>query len=117
MLRPERIELPLAWRKPRMIFVNSMSDLFHAEVPREFVARVFDTMNQADRHVFQVLTKRPKRALQLASELPWPANIWMGVSVENHRYLHRLDTLRKIPASVRFAYCEQLLGPLSGIDI
>lgn len=116
-LRPERIELPLTWRKPRMIFVNSMSDLFHAEVPREFVMKVFDTMHRADRHVFQVLTKRPKRALELAPELPWPDNVWMGVSVENRRFLHRLDTLRRIPAAVRFASCEPLLGPLRDIDL
>ena len=98
-LRPERLELPLTWRKPRMIFVNSMSDLFHPEVPADFVARVFDTMERADWHTFQVLTKRPERALELAPELPWPTNVWMGVSVENSRFLHRLDTLRAIPRS------------------
>ena len=116
-LRPERLELPLTWRKPRMIFVNSMSDLFHEDVPTEFVGRVFDTMERAGWHTFQVLTKRPERALELAPQLPWPANVWMGTSVENRRFLHRLDTLRGIPAAVRFASCEPLLGPLDGIDL
>ena len=116
-LRPERLELPLTWRKPRMIFVNSMSDLFHEEVPDDYVTGVFDTMRRADWHTFQVLTKRPERALELAPELPWPGNVWMGTSVENRRFLHRLDTLRDIPAAVRFASCEPLLGPLHGIDL
>ena len=111
-LRPARLELPLTWRKPRMIFVNSMSDLFHPEIPDEYVGQVFETMERADWHTFQVLTKRPERALELAPGLPWPSNVWMGVSVENRRFLHRLDTLRQIPAAVRFASCEPLLGPL-----
>ncbi len=116
--RPERLELPLKWRKPRMIFVNSMSDLFHEKVPAEFVGQVFDTMRRADWHTFQVLTKRPERALELTPQLPpWPDNVWMGVSVENRRFLHRLDTLRDIPAAIRFASCEPLLGPLDGINL
>ncbi len=116
-LRPERLELPLGWRKPRMIFVNSMSDLFHEDVPAEFVQQVFGTMKRARWHTFQVLTKRPGRALELAAELPWPANVWLGVSVENRRFLSRLDALRRIPAAVRFASCEPLLGPLDGIEL
>ena len=116
-LRPERLELPLTWRKPRMIFVNSMSDLFHEDIPDEYVGQVFETMRRADWHTFQVLTKRPERALKLAEDLTWPANVWMGVSVENRRFLHRLDTLRDIPAAIRFASCEPLLGPLDGINL
>ena len=116
-LRPKRLGLPLTWRKPRTIFVNSMSDLFHDAVPAEFIAQVFDTMERADWHRFQVLTKRPERAQSLADTLPWPPNVWLGVSVENRRFLDRLDTLRGIPAAVRFASCEPLLGPLDGIDL
>ena len=116
-LRPARLELPLTWRKPRMIFVNSMSDLFHPDIPAEYVGQVFRTMERADWHTFQVLTKRPERALDLAPDLPWPSNVWMGVSIENRRFLHRLDTLRQIPAAVRFTSCEPLLGPLDGIDL
>ena len=116
-LRPERLELPLGWKKPRMIFVNSMSDLFHEGVDGGFIARAFETMERARWHTFQVLTKRPERALALAEELPWPDNVWLGVSVENRRFLHRLDTLRGIPAALRFASCEPLLGPLAGIDL
>lgn len=100
-----------------MIFVNSMSDLFHPAVPAEFVVSVFETMERADWHIFQVLTKRPERAIELSSALPWPSNVWVGVSVENRRFLHRLDALRSIPALLRFASCEPLLGPLSGIDL
>lgn len=111
-LWPGRLELPLRWKKPRRIFVNSMSDLFHEDVPSEFVASVFETMRRADWHVFQVLTKRPDRALELASSVPWPQNVWMGVSVENQRWTTRVDVLRQIPAAVRFLSCEPLLGPL-----
>ena len=116
-LRPERLELPLGWKRPRMIFVNSMSDLFHEGVDDAFVGRVFETMERARWHTFQVLTKRPERALALAGALPWPDNVWLGVSVENRRFLHRLDALREIPAALRFASCEPLLGPLDGIDL
>ena len=116
-LRPERLELPLGWKRPRMIFVNSMSDLFHEGVDDAFVGRVFETMERARWHTFQVLTKRPERALALAGALPWPDNVWLGVSVESRRFLHRLDALRGIPAALRFASCEPLLGPLDGIDL
>ncbi len=111
-LRPERLEQPLEWKKPRVIFVNSMSDLFHDDVPFEFIERVFDVMRRAHWHTFQVLTKRAERAAELASRLPWPDNVWMGVSVENQRWTTRIDALRTVPAAVRFLSCEPLLGPL-----
>jgi protein gp37 len=113
-LRPERLELPLTWKKPRLIFVNSMSDLFHEDVPAEFVASAFATMRLADWHTFQVLTKRPERAAALAPQLgDWPDNVWMGTSVENQRWTTRIDHLRRVPARTRFLSCEPLLGPLS----
>lgn len=119
-LRPERLEQPLRWRKPRTVFVNSMSDLFHEGVPDAFIHRVFEVMAQADRHRFQVLTKRDSRLQALAPELPWPGNVWMGVSVESSRWLPRVEALRTVPAAVRFLSCEPLLGPLcmnlDGID-
>ncbi|HEY4669168.1 MAG TPA: phage Gp37/Gp68 family protein [Tepidiformaceae bacterium] len=119
-LRPDRLELPLTWKRSRLIFVNSMSDLFHPDVPLEYIQRTFDTMERADWHKFQVLTKRPERAAELAHRLPWPKNIWMGTSVENQRWTNRIDELRAIPAAVRFLSCEPLLGPLaldlSGVD-
>ena len=93
-LRPERLQQPLAWKRPRVIFVNSMSDLFHKGVPDEYVAEVFDVMRRADWHVFQVLTKRPERVRALADRLPWPDNVWMGVSVENQRWTSRIEELR-----------------------
>lgn len=116
-LWPERLEQPLKWRRSRKIFVNSMSDLFHEEIPDEFVAEVFDVMARADHHVFQVLTKREARLLDLAPRLPWPSNVWMGVSIENRRFIHRADALRHIPAAVRFVSAEPLLGPLDGLDL
>lgn len=111
-LWPERLNLPLKWKKPRLIFVNSMSDLFHENVPFEFVHSVFRTMQAATQHTFQILTKRPERARALASELPWPDNVWMGVSVENQRWTSRLADLRDVPAAVKFLSCEPLLGAL-----
>ncbi len=116
-LHPDLIDLPKRWTKPRRIFVNSMSDLCHPAVPEEFIAAVFETIMAADRHVFQVLTKRPERALELAGQLPWPENLWLGTSVENGDYLHRVDTLRQIPAAVRFLSLEPLLGPLPDLDL
>ncbi|MEZ4503145.1 MAG: phage Gp37/Gp68 family protein [Dehalococcoidia bacterium] len=112
-LRPERLKQPMLWKKPRMIFVNSMSDLFHETVPLRYIQDVFDVMERARHHTFQVLTKRAWRAAELAEELPWPENVWMGVSVENQRWTSRVDELRAIPAAVRFLSCEPLLGPLS----
>jgi protein gp37 len=111
-LRPERLDLPLQWKRSRLIFVNSMSDLFHEEVPDDYIAAVFQTMNQAWWHRFQVLTKRPERAAGIAGKLVWPQNVWMGTSVENQRWTCRIDALRDIPAQVRFLSCEPLLGPL-----
>lgn len=111
-MRPERLELPLTWKRPRKIFVNSMSDLFHEDVPDTYIRGVFDTMNRADWHEFQVLTKRPERAAELAPSVRWTPNIWMGTSVENQRWTTRIDSLRAIPAVTRFLSCEPLLGPL-----
>lgn len=106
------IDLPLRWKKPRKIFVNSMSDLFHPEVLDEFILKVFETMNRASQHVFQVLTKRPERVAAMADRLNWTSNIWMGTSVENMRVIERVDHLRNVPTQVRFLSCEPLLGPL-----
>ena len=134
-LWPDRLDKPLRWRKPRMVFVNSMSDLFHEDIPDEFIAQVFAVMALADRHVFQVLTKRPERMRELLAEekfelsvalhvdrllghprrhpIAWPLpNAWLGVSIENRRFVHRADVLRETPAAVRFISAEPLLGPL-----
>jgi protein gp37 len=116
-LHPARLEQPLRWRRPRMIFVNSMSDLFHELVPLQFVRRVFDVMVEADRHVFQILTKRHERLAELAPQLAWPPNVWMGVSIENRRWVERADYLRRVPAAVRFVSAEPLLGQLDGLDL
>ena len=116
-LWPERLDLPLRWRRPRRIFVNSMSDLFHEGVPDGFVADVFAAMERASWHTFQILTKRPERLVALASGLPWPPNVWMGVSIENRRFIHRADLLRQVPAAVRFISAEPLLGPLYGLRL
>lgn len=116
-LHHDLLDLPRSWRRPRDIFVNSMSDLFQAEVPVRFIRRVFDTMNDLSHHRFQVLTKRSKRLMELASTLEWTANIWMGVSVENDKYQFRIDHLREVPAKVRFLSLEPLLGPLDDLDL
>jgi protein gp37 len=116
-LWPDRLELPLRWRKPKLIFVNSMSDLFHEGIPTDMVTRVFEVMERADQHVFQVLTKRHERLAELASTLRWPDNVWVGVSIENRRFVHRADYLRKVPAAVRFISAEPLLGPLDGLNL
>jgi protein gp37 len=100
-----------------MIFVNSMSDLFHEGIPNDYVAQVFEVMAQAKQHTFQVLTKRHERLAELASDLPWPENVWMGVSIENRRFVHRADYLREVPAAVRFISAEPLLGRLEGLDL
>ena len=119
-LRPERLDQPLRWAKPRTIFVNSMSDLFHSDVPEDYIREVFEVMEAADQHRFQVLTKRADRLAALAPSLPWPAHVWMGVSVENQRWTSRIDYLRGTAAAVKFLSCEPLLGPLEleldGID-
>lgn len=116
-LWPERLELPLKWKKPRHIFVNSMSDLFHKDIPDEYIFKVFDVMRRADHHIFQVLTKRSARLARLAPRLPWPEHIWAGVSVETLRYRWRVDQLRQVPAAVRFISAEPLLGSLRELDI
>ena len=116
-LHEDALGLPLRWAAPRTSFVNSMSDLFHPNVPAEFVSRVFDTMNRARWHRFQVLTKRPERLVELDAGLRWAPNVWMGVSVESARYAGRIDLLRRSGAAVKFLSLEPLLGPLPGLDL
>ncbi len=116
-LWPDRLELPLRWRRPRRVFVNSMSDLFHHEIPDEFIRRVFDVMTRANWHVFQILTKRSVRLARLAPSLPWPPHIWAGVSVELDRFTSRADDLRKVPAAIRFISAEPLIGALPSLDL
>jgi len=110
------LELPLRWKKPQMIFVNSMSDLFHEDVPLEFIQKVFDVMRRASWHTFQVLTKRSSRLLELDPEMDWPPNVWMGVSVENQDYVFRMDHLRQTDGSIKFLSLEPLLGSLSDLE-
>lgn len=114
---PRMLDRPLHWRDPRRIFVNSMSDLFHDEVPADFIKQVIATMVKASQHQFQVLTKRAARLAALAPELPWPANVWQGVSVEDERVRGRIDLLKQVPAAVRFISAEPLLGPLPDLDL
>lgn len=116
-LHPHMLELPLRWRKPRMIFVNSMSDLFHDDVPLDYIQRVFDVMRRAYWHRFQVLTKRSERLAYLDPELGWASNIWMGVSVESDKYRSRIDDLRTTLAMTKFLSLEPLLGPLYALDL
>jgi len=116
-LWPERLDLPLRWKKPRRIFAVSMGDPFHHDVPDDFIRRMWDTMEQAHWHQFQVLTKRPQRMARLAPMLPWPANIWAGTSIETGQYNWRADHLRRVPAAVRFISAEPLLGPLNDLDL
>ncbi len=116
-LWPERLELPLKWKKPRMIFTNSMSDLFHKDIPDEYIYRVFEIMVKANWHIFQVLTKRSARLSRMASSLPWTPNIWIGVSIELDRYCWRANHLRQVPATTRFISAEPLLGPLTYLNL
>ena len=116
-LQPDQVDLPLRWRRPRRIFVNSMSDLFHEAVSEEYIRRVFEVMTTAHWHVFQILTKRSKRLAAMAAQLPWPPNVWQGVSVENARYVSRVDHLRQVPARVRFLSVEPLLGPIPSLPL
>jgi protein gp37 len=111
------LNLPLQWEKPRTIFVNSMSDLFHPQVPVTFIHRVFEVMQKAHWHRFQVLTKRSERLLELSKVLFWPANVWMGVSIENEEYTFRIDHLRRTGAAVKFLSLEPLLGPLPRLNL
>lgn len=116
-LRPERLEVPFKWRRPRRVFVNSMSDLFHRDVPDEYIMKVFDVMKRAHWHIFQVLTKRSGRLLRLSKRLPTARNIWLGVSIELNSYAWRADQLRETRASIRFISAEPLLGPLSDVSL
>ena len=111
------LNLPLSWKRPQTIFVNSMSDLFHEDVPLDFIHRVFDVMQQAHWHLFQILTKRSQRLAELAPLLPWPSNVWMGATVENGDCVDRIDHLRSVPAAMRFLSLEPLLGPLPALDL
>lgn len=119
-LHDDALTLPKRWQTPRLVFVNSMSDLWHARVPTQFIGRVFEVMADTPQHTYQLLTKRPKRLARMASELPWPSNIWIGVSVESQDEAWRVDELRKVSAAVRFISAEPLIGPLhldlAGID-
>lgn len=116
-LHEEALAAPYGWKSPRLIFVNSMSDMFHPEVPLDFIQRVFSVMAETPQHTYQVLTKRSKRLAALAGEVEWPSNVWMGVSVETDRYAFRLDHLRSVNAAVRFVSAEPLLGPLPDLDL
>lgn len=116
-LHPDKLEEPLHWKKPRLVFVNSMSDLFHEAIPEEFIHQAFDVMGDANEHIFQVLTKRSRRLADLAPDLKWQENIWMGVSVENKDYRWRVEDLRRVPASVRFLSLEPLLGPVHNLPV
>ena len=116
-LHERMLEKPLSWKKPQLIFVNSMSDLFHDEVPVDFILKVFNVMRRASWHKFQVLTKRSERLLELNDQIDWPDNVWMGVSVENQDYTFRIDHLRETDAVTKFLSLEPLLGPLSGLNL
>jgi len=116
-LHEDVVDLPKSWRSPRMIFVNSMSDLFHPDVPLSFIKRVFDSMRECTHHTFQILTKRSDRLLELSEQLEWPRNVWMGVSVEDSRVLFRIDHLRTVPAAIRFLSCEPLIGSIASVNL
>lgn len=116
-LHPDVLEEPLKWKKPRMIFVNSMSDLFHNEIPFEYIAQIFSVMNRAEHHIFQILTKRPKRLVQISHKLNWTDNIWMGVTVENAKFVSRIDDLRKTEAKIKWLSLEPLLGPIENLPL
>ncbi len=117
MLHERELKTPLKWKKPRLIFTCSMGDLFHEQVPLEFIERVFGVMRRTERHMYQVLTKRAERMSELAPELKAPENVWLGVTVENAGSLGRIDLLRRVPTAVRFLSLEPLLGPLRGLDL
>jgi protein gp37 len=116
-LHPDLVDIPRGWRLPRVVFVNSMSDLFHDDIPLAYIQRVFATMRDCPRHTFQVLTKRSERLAELAPQLPWPENVWMGVSVEDARVLHRVADLQSVQAKVRFLSLEPLIGPLESLPL
>jgi protein gp37 len=116
-LQPQMLHIPLGWKSPQRIFVNSMSDLFHVDVPLEYIRRVFDVMRRANWHQYQILTKRSERLRELSPKLDWPEHVWMGVSVENADYAHRIDELRHTGAAVKFLSLEPLLGPLPKLNL
>jgi Bacteriophage protein gp37 len=116
-LHPDALGLPLRWTKPKMIFVNSMSDLFHESVPEEYIQKVFAVMEKAHWHKFQILTKRADRLARLAQRLSWPTHVWQGVSVENKAYVNRIALLRQVPATIRFLSIEPLLGPIPNLPL
>ena len=116
-LHSDQLTLPLRWRRPKKIFVNSMSDLFHEKVPDEFIFQMFEVMKKADWHLFQILTKRADRLEEMAPYLPWPKNVWQGVSVENAEYIERVDSLIKVPSAIRFISVEPLLGPIPKLPL
>ena len=116
-LQPHMLERPLSWKQPKLIFVNSMSDLFHKDVPQEYILRVFDVMRQADWHQFQILTKRGDVLESMAVDINWPPNVWMGVSVENQKVVHRIDSLRQTKAAIKFLSIEPLIGPLLKLNL
>jgi protein gp37 len=116
-LHPESLGIPARWTTPRTIFVNSMSDLFHPEVPLDFIREVFGVIEDTPRHTYQILTKRSQRLKAVSNKLQWPRNLWLGVSIETDRYCFRADHLRTVPASVRFLSLEPLLGPLPSLNL
>ncbi|NLR58153.1 phage Gp37/Gp68 family protein [Chitinophaga polysaccharea] len=116
-IHPESLDIPYTWKKPKIVFVNSMSDLFHKDIPTDFIISVFKVMNENPIHTFQVLTKRAERLLELNDQLTWTENIWMGVSVEDERVVDRIDYLRDTGAAVKFLSCEPLIGPLDKLNL
>jgi protein gp37 len=116
-LRPHALDIPLRWRRPRLVFVNSMSDLFHNDVPDTFISRVFEVMRRSAQHTFQILTKRAERLARLAPRLPWPRNVAAGVTIENDSARWRLRYLSKVPAHLRFISAEPLLGPIPNLNL
>ena len=116
-VHPDVLEEPLGWKKPRLIFVNSMSDLFHEKIPVAYLRQIFDVMRRADWHVFQILTKRAERLAKMAPRIDWPPNVWMGVTVESARFTHRIDHLREAGAAIKWLSMEPLLTPVSDIDL
>ena len=117
MLVPHMLKKPLSWKRPRRIFVNSMSDLFHEKVPFDYIQQVFDVMRQASWHEFQILTKRAERLADLSPKIDWSPNVWMGVSIEDSRVIDRADALREVPATIRFLSLEPLIGPIPNLDL
>jgi protein gp37 len=116
-LRPDALDIPLRWRRPRLIFVNSMSDLFHKDVSDDYIRQVFNVMQRTPQHTYQVLTKRAERLVRIAPRLPWPGHIWMGVSVESGAYTWRIPYLQRVPAAVRFISAEPLLERLPRLNL